>query len=121
MGLMLVLIVFFIMIALVIGIITLFAHWIQGRVDYENTIKLKDLKKYYNEDPNPWMLDSDSVCYIKKNGRYSYQVNTQRFSFSLIDYIGYLWWKLWIEVDKTKKENESILAQIEQDYKDKEK
>jgi hypothetical protein len=120
MGLMLFIIGFAIVAVLFICAVKLIINWIEGRTEYENTIKFEDLKKYYNKNPKPWILDNDSVCYLQKNGRYSYQMTTQRFSFSFIDYIKYMWWRLGVESDKAKKENEAILAQIEQDYHDKE-
>lgn len=115
------LVIFGSMIVLGVGSVHMVVSWIDSRVSYKSTIKLETLKRYYNENPNPWALNSNHVKYIKSNGRYSYSVSTYEFSFSFVDYIKYRFWKWQVESEQSTNNNKAILAKIEKDYYGEEK
>lgn len=116
MGFILGLIAFLIVLALCIAVGAFLIDWFDSVMTYDNSIQFETFKKYYNENSDKWELESSYVCYKMRERGYAFCTYTERFCFSLIDYIKYRIWKFNIEIEDAKQYNADVLARIEKDY-----
>lgn len=95
-----------------------FFCWVGSWADVEHIIEFEEFKSLYEINPNPWVLESNSVKYVKNKGGYWDRIEyALRFSFA--DYLKYRSWKFDLSnkdlKDKRSKEYQEFREAIAQD------